>query len=255
VISPELRDFAESPPAYVTLGAGYWRFETERYSLLLGFVPGSTGVYRVRCRPGELPETLAEVRGLVSEHGHRDATWWLSDETLSEGLRALGLTDDPGGPVVTAMAATEPPEPGPADVVARPVETLEEYTNVRQINWEVFDVSEDDREEERAQLAERSQADRESGAAVPFLAWVDGRPAASALGFYGPQGGFLAAGATLPWARGRGAYRALVRARWDEAVRRGTPALVVTCGEMSGPILRRLGFEDICLLRRLVDAP
>ena len=32
---------------------------------------------------------------------------------------------------------------------------------------------------------------------------------------------------TLPDARGRGAYRALVRARWDDAVRRGTPALVV----------------------------
>jgi hypothetical protein len=45
--------------------------------------------------------------------------------------------------------------------------------------------------------------------------------------------------------RGRGAYRALVRARWDAAVERDTPALTVSAGAMSGPVLDRLGFATI----------
>jgi len=38
-------------------------------------------------------------------------------------------------------------------------------------------------------------------------------------------------------ARGRGAYRALVAARWADAVERGTPALVTQAGAMSKPML------------------
>ena len=38
-------------------------------------------------------------------------------------------------------------------------------------------------------------------------------------------------------------YRALVRARWDDAVAAGQPALVVHAGAMSRPILERLGFQ------------
>jgi hypothetical protein len=56
-------------------------------------------------------------------------------------------------------------------------------------------------------------------------------------------------------ARGCGVYRALVRARWDEAVARGTPALVVQAGQMSRPILERLGFETICEVHAFLDAP
>jgi hypothetical protein len=45
-----------------------------------------------------------------------------------------------------------------------------------------------------------------------------------------------------------------VRARWETAVERGTPALTVGAGAMSGPILERLGFERVgridCLLDR-----
>ena len=58
-------------------------------------------------------------------------------------------------------------------------------------------------------------------------------------------------GSTAEWARGRGAYRAIVRARWDEAVRRGTPALAVGAGAMSRPILERLGFVQVLEFRRL----
>jgi hypothetical protein len=44
-----------------------------------------------------------------------------------------------------------------------------------------------------------------------------------------------------------------VRARWDEAVRRGTPALTVSANDKSGPVLRKLGFERGLQFRRLED--
>ena len=68
---------------------------------------------------------------------------------------------------------------------------------------------------------------------------------------YTVAGGYLMGGSTATWARGRGACRAVVRARWDEAVRRGTPALAVGAGPMSQPILERLGFEQVLQFRRL----
>jgi len=69
-----------------------------------------------------------------------------------------------------------------------------------------------------------------------------------------PRGVFLIAGSAAPWARSRGLYRALVRARWDDAVARGTPALVTQANpDTSYPILKRLGFEDVCEIVRLED--
>jgi len=50
-----------------------------------------------------------------------------------------------------------------------------------------------------------------------------------------------------------GAYRALVRARWDDAVAPGQPALVVHAGAMSRPILERLGFQAVAELEVLLD--
>ena len=95
---------------------------------------------------------------------------------------------------------------------------------------------------------------RSAGVAVTFLAFADGRPAATAMGIHGERGCVLVGGATLPWARGRGLYRALVRGRWDEAVHRGTPGLVVGADPATSyPILLRLGFEEVCGLRRLED--
>jgi hypothetical protein len=63
----------------------------------------------------------------------------------------------------------------------------------------------------------------------------------------------LISGGVLANARGRGAYRALVRARWDDAVAAGQPALVVHAGAMSRPILERLGFQAVAEQEVLLD--
>ena len=86
-----------------------------------------------------------------------------------------------------------------------------------------------------------------------YGAWIDGRLAGAGRAYFTPAGVMMAGGATAEWARGRGAYRALVRARWDDAEARGTPALGVHAKETSAPILRRLGFERVLRFRRLQD--
>ena len=54
--------------------------------------------------------------------------------------------------------------------------------------------------------------------------------------------------ATLPQVRGKGCYRALVRARWDDAVAAGSPNLVVQASDQSGPILAAMGFRGVAEL-------
>jgi GNAT superfamily N-acetyltransferase len=88
---------------------------------------------------------------------------------------------------------------------------------------------------------------------IVYLAYVDGEPVARASGGFSEHGVTLFGGATLPEARGRGAYRALVNARWDDAVARGTPLAVTQAGRNSRPILARLGFREICTIRALID--
>jgi hypothetical protein len=58
----------------------------------------------------------------------------------------------------------------------------------------------------------------------------------------------------LPEARGRGAYRTLVAARWARAVKLENAALVVQAGSMSRPILEGCGFQPMCVLDLLDDS-
>jgi hypothetical protein len=87
-----------------------------------------------------------------------------------------------------------------------------------------------------------------------YLAFLDGEPVARGSASFSERGATLFGGSTLPEARGRGAYRALVAARWRDAVARGTPVLVTQASPMSRPILAQLGFREVCEIRILLDA-
>jgi len=141
-------------------------------------------------------------------------------------------------------------EPAP-DVEVRPVETLEQMREAQQIAHVAFELPAEALDELLRAAEDSLTADGRDGAT--FLAYVDERPVARATAMYTDHGVLLFGAATLPDARGRGAYRALVRARWDVAVRRGTPVLVTHAGAMSRPILRRLGFDEIAEIRILLD--
>ncbi len=136
----------------------------------------------------------------------------------------------------------------PADVTARRVSSLDELVAAREIQRQAFgDPRAVDRDRARRDL------ETEGVTGATFLAWVDGEPAAAAYSAYTTLGVILFGGATLPAARGRGAYRALVAARAAEAEQRGTPTLVTHAGQMSRPILERLGFEPVARIDRLID--
>ena len=98
--------------------------------------------------------------------------------------------------------------------------------------------------------APETYARRRARPSGEWLAFLGGEPVAWAGALAGPVGLFLAGGATLPAARGRGAYRALVRARWDHAVELGTPMLV-HAQDRSRRILEPCGFEVVCTMYEL----
>lgn len=82
-----------------------------------------------------------------------------------------------------------------------------------------------------------------------FAAYHDGRPVAAAWTRRTPGSPFLGlfGGATLPEARGRGHYRALVAARARHARAIGADVLWVDAGPMSAPVLMRLGFVRLAV--------
>ncbi len=100
---------------------------------------------------------------------------------------------------------------------------------------------------------DRWEAQQASGVVHHYAAFLDDQLVGfgraidmeTAVGLFG--------GAVLPEARGHGVYRALVRARWEHAVARGTPLLVVQAGDMSAPVLSGLGFQSHGRIQLLVD--
>jgi GNAT superfamily N-acetyltransferase len=196
------------------------------------------------------------VRAWFRGRGRERFTWWIGQAAtpsdLEERLRAFGAEPFADEPVIASMSLREaPPEVDGVDV--RLVESYEDFLRTRELAWEAVGLSEEEREAARAVQPERWRFRQEAGDSALFVGLVDGRAVASGDMVLLPECGFLSGAATLPEARGRGAFRALVRARWDEAVRRGTPALLVGAGGMSRPILERIGFETLGEIRVLLD--
>ena len=107
-----------------------------------------------------------------------------------------------------------------------------------EVDWEAWDIPEELRERRRASVASDWERARAGGVVAVHLAFVDGRPAGFSRLVALPAVGVLMGGAVVPWARGRGAYRALVRARWDASAAAGCQRLVASAGAMSRPAPR-----------------
>jgi hypothetical protein len=86
-----------------------------------------------------------------------------------------------------------------------------------------------------------------------YVAFIDDELVGVANSLFTPHVVNMMGGSVRPNARGRGAYRALVAARWRDAVARGTPALTVQAGAMSRPILERVGFVPVGGIDVLLD--
>jgi GNAT superfamily N-acetyltransferase len=264
VIPEEIRRFAEAPGAWgeIPPESGLTRILTGRYCLMLGPVPSFTSVSRLRLDPDEVPEVLAEVRELVAEHGHRHAIWWVGPSAtpndLVDRLRAHGLVPDERAnsePHATSMALLEKPTASGEGVEARRVESLEDFRAAATIAASAFEEPEADHAAYEAILEENYARERAGHAPRTYIAFVDGRPVGTGRAIFAADcpAVLMLGGGVVPEARGRGVYRALVGARWDDAVAAGTPALVTHSGAMSRPILERLGFQAVAEQEILLD--
>jgi GNAT superfamily N-acetyltransferase len=263
MIGEDVRRFAEDPAAWgdITPGSGLTRIVTDRYCLLLGPVPTFTSVSRLRLDPDEVAEVIAEVRAHVVARGHREAMWWVGSSAapgdLAGRLQAHGLVPDerPGSePHATTMALVAEPPPSPG-VEARRIESFEEFRVASQLAWQAFGTAPEDAAAWEEIAEERYAAERAGDAPRTYLAFASGRPAAVARALFDATcpAVLMIGGGVLPGSRGKGLYRALVRARWDDAVAAGTPALCTQAGTMSRPILEHLGFHAIAEQEILLD--
>jgi GNAT superfamily N-acetyltransferase len=247
-----LREIAEYPNSFGPLGPQSERIETDRYTLCMGAGKTWNTVQRQRMRPDEIDEVLEETRSLLRERGRGKTQWEVGSSAeppdLVERLLERGLIWDKDPHAVALVLTQEPPAPT-SEIVARRIETFEEFAAANAVQWEAFGMPEDEREEARALL---SQTWRDT-VNVMHGAWLDGELVAAGTASATEHGLLLYGGATLPDARGRGAYRALLHARWQDAVENGTPALITQGGSMSRPILERLGFERVGEIHMLLD--
>jgi hypothetical protein len=257
VTSSELLEYAEIPDRFTPIaeGSAVTRFDDGRVCIVEGLTWAS--VTGVEVQEDEVAALVEEVRERVP--AEKNCTWWLGPSTrpsdLPDRLGAHGLSEPRDGVSnVLAVILTKEPAAPPGGIDVHAVETFDEYVGARHVQWDAFDVPEERRARQREHLEAEFEEATRFGVPVTFTASVDGKMGATAMALPSDRGVFLIAGATAPWARGRGLYRALVHARWEYAVARGTPALVTQSDpSTSYPILKRLGFEDVCEIRRLED--
>jgi len=246
-----LREVAEYPNSFSPLGENEERIETERYTLCIGAGSTWNTVQRQRFPLEEVDEVLAEVRDALRERGRKQTQWEVGSSApdgLVDALLERGLEPDKDPYAVALVLTRQPPAIAP-ELTARESESLEEMEAAMAVQWEAFDASPEEIEEARGLLPDRFRQRLYLRHAV----WLDGEIVCTGTAAATEHGLLLYGGATKVDARGRGAYRALIRARWDDAVALGTPALITQGGSMSRPILERLGFEPVGEVHMLID--
>ena len=246
-----LREVAEYPNSFSPLGPGDERIDTGWYTLCMGAGASWNTVQQQRFPVADVDDVLEEVRSTLRERGRTKTQWEVGSSApagLVDALLERGLVHDKD-PFAVALVLKEEPPPGPSDAVARRVETFEDFVAACEVQWKAFEASAEEIEEARAVLESRWR----DSPILRHAVWFDGEIVCTGTAAPTPHGLLLYGGATLPRARGRGAYRALIRARWDDAVSLGSPALITQGGSMSRPILERLGFERVGHVHMLVD--
>lgn len=260
-IPTPVRELAEDTLAYAPLRDGDRRLVRPGYVVSLAFTPGtrSTVVTRLRLQPGEVAAAVAEIRALLRAEGRTVADWEVGSSatpaSLGAELVALGM--QPAAPPFQATAGmvlpAQPPAVGtiPDDIRVTRVTTLADFRLAQEIYWRCFDFTPDD----AAQAAVEVTFDRRENRSTwqTFLAWRGDQAVGAADASLTADGVIMFGGATLPHARGQGVYRALVWARWQEALQSGTPYLITQAGSFSRPVLLRLGFVETAQIQNFMD--
>ena len=206
--------------------------------------------------PSDIEATVAAARAVARQRGKTIVAWWVppDQDDLIPALESAGLVnqDTPGFEAIeNALALVTTPDVDAAGgIEVRMTETWDDFHAASNVGGQVFGmppVSDDDL---RARYDDYRNPENPGRG---FIALIDGRVIGTSYAAFGDAGVNLFGGSVLPEARGRGVYRALVQARWEAAVARGTPALTVQASRMSRPICERLGFVFVAPVRVFVD--
>jgi len=210
---------------------------------------------RIRFDATDVQSNIAAVRAWFARRPVEEFRWLIGPSATPPGItQALldhGAERDEDEPEVTAMVLDrEPPVViGPA---VRSITSLADFETMEAIREEVFGTP---RTSRPAKLGARWLAFKAAGS-IALLAEIDGVAASFGVLDRTSAGAMLlAGGATRPEFRGRGAYRALVHARWELAKQMGASALVTQAQSASRPILEQLGFQATGTIEVLVDHP
>ncbi|MFL5914387.1 MAG: GNAT family N-acetyltransferase [Gaiellaceae bacterium] len=238
-------------------------FERVEHSGVLCFFnpyPNAQPVEPLGLAVADMRAAVVTARRAARERGKQLQVWWIApeDADLGPALEREGLVneDTPGFEAIeNAMVLVQPPvgESG-AEIAVSAVENYEDYAASASVVMDAFEFPEAMRVEVAAELPQRWEEYRDpENPGRQYVARIGGEIVGTATATFGATGINLFGGGVLPSAHGRGVYRALTLARWEEAVERGTPALTVQAGRMSMPILSKLGFTKIGEVRIYVD--
>jgi GNAT superfamily N-acetyltransferase len=225
-------------------------------------LPGPNAVCFIRCRPEETDEVIREARATFAAR-HLPLMWQLDPEMeppdFADHLERHGIHGDPHGSEFAVMVLPVDAEMDSPEVAGLEIhDALSDFATYRSANAAAAEAFESDipgDEPEVIAMHERRRLNlRAAGHRHLLLATIDGEPAGSGgIGLFPPGGAAINGGSVRPKFRGRGIYRALVAARLEIARNGGVDGLCVWGGDMSGPILKRLGFETVGWRRFYLD--
>lgn len=164
----------------------------------------------------------------------------LGDVLVARGFREWGARAMTADPRVDTIEEVR----GVRVVEVRDTRALEDFCRVVAVGWEL---------DYHAELERFRAVLSSTGRHRPtFVAYVDGEAVGAAGSVEHPRSHYLVGAVVLPALRGRGVYRALVRARLRCAAARGGTLVTTQAREAtSAPVLERLGFETACRFRML----
>jgi hypothetical protein len=250
----------DAAAAWVWVPDGALEVRTDDYQLIrypgrvldAGF-PAAQVVSSQTARP--LGEVIAEVAGQVRGWELPSVDWWISAATRPAGTEAALLAQGAelteklnvvGCPLDDTALRPEPP----AGVVVELVQderTLRAASSVAVTGWGRAQPD----EAELAQQLRQAQHHLSTGFEFQVVAYIDGKPVSAGGCTLKGEEVLLWGGITLPGARRRGAYRAVLAERLRLAREHGASlALVKARPDTSAPILLRAGFTEYGQQRR-----
>jgi GNAT superfamily N-acetyltransferase len=239
---PSLEELAEHTEVHLLPRAGFETVRAHGCAYIAGRRDANLHPYVV----DDVEAAVGWSREETARRGLRSVEWWVGPTAeprdLAERLLACGLKRSSDPPTLTGMTCTTAPPAAP-HVEVRRIASLDELLEALEVDWDVWQIPEEERVIRRVTEIALYDEMVATGSVHEFTASLDGRIVGFARAIDMKDAVALFGGAVLPGARGRGAYRALVRARWEHAAARGTPVLVVQAGPMSAPVLDGLGFE------------